>query len=101
MDRGNFTIPINLFSPSREGLDFIDSQLNHKGWFSPDRSLPGTIYANPRGGRKKGFRRDFWVESDELDKFKKDLEDACLPFGLEPHYLQDNIIAITEIKGSS
>ena len=96
IDEG-FAIPVNLFSPDREALDFIQSVLSDKGWFSPGRKAP--VHTNTKS--PAGYRRDFWVTEGSLSLFKEDLKGACLPFNLEPHFLQDNVVAITEIKGGS
>jgi hypothetical protein len=91
-----FMVPINLFSPDREALNFIESQLVDRGWVSP-----GWLNErhSKRGLQGPGYRKDFFVEEGSLNLFKDDLVNACLPFNLEPYYLKDNIIAITEIKG--
>ena len=95
IDEG-FAIPVNLFSPDREALDFIQSILSDKGWFSSGRggTLPASTTKSPAR-----YRRDFWVPEPALGTFREDLKGACLPFNLEPHFLQDNVVAITEIKG--
>jgi len=94
----SFMVPVNLFSPDREGLDFIQSILCDRGWVSP---WGGWVSGarEPSKDKSPGYRRDFWVPEKDLEIFKEELVSACLPFNLEPHYLRDNVIAITEIKG--
>lgn len=83
----NFIMPVEIFSNEGEGLDFVTKDLTSKGW-EMYRKFKG-----PKGGPNAC---GFWVPSHKLKTFKRDLSDACLPFGLKPEYAKDYILLLNE-----
>lgn len=76
-------IEVSIFSEDREGLAFIHSLLSSKGWVFP-------------GYLEGSFKRDAWIPKESIDLFKAELTSACIPFGLEPHFIGETIVDITE-----
>jgi len=80
-------MPVEIFSMDGEGLDFVIQDLTTKGW---------KLYKHFRVKREGPNSCNFWVPSDKLKSFRKDLSDSCLPFGLKPEYTKDYILLLNK-----
>ena len=87
----SFIMPIEIFSMEGEGLDFVIKDLTSKGW-----KMGWKMYQNFRVLKEGPNSCNFWVPSDKLKSFRKDLSDSCLPFGLKPEYTKDYILLLNK-----